>query len=561
MIAIRRGHPAFTVLLLVCSVICSAESERPQLQQPQLTPQQIALIEKASGQEKALVKVVQQRAPLVQTYIQHLQTDPKLGPVPAGDQYMLGRVSFGQTFADNLYAKNAPKKGILSGSERFLSGLSSAFSMQYVPNGFMDMMFLDTTEFDLQHYDFTFVRREFLGDVRASVFDVQPKAHLGMGRFVGRIWIEDEGGNVVRFTGTFSGETRRRLYFHFDSWRANVQQDVWLPVAVYVQDQDFRAQTHLWGYGLTLPASSSSDNESIVVENASDNSDNAADIGPLQAERHWASQSETNILDRLTRAGLLANPSDFDKVLETVANNLAIGGKLELAGPVHCRVILTSSLESTTVGNTILVSKGLVDVLPYEEDLAAVVSFQLAHIALGHEVDTRFAFNDRLLFPDQATLQRLNMNHTEAQNEAAARKAVEIFKASVYQDKIANVGLFYEQLAATQQSLSALLTPRLGDSLLRSDGHAWLADLANGAPVLQGDNLQQVAALPLGSRLKIDPWSDKVAQLHVRPEPLASPRDKMPFRVTPVYYRLTKYQSPATEPQMTTAASVTAASK
>jgi hypothetical protein len=558
--AMRRELPAF-VLLLVCSTICSAGSEHSQSQQPPLTPQQTALIEKASAQEKSLIKAVREHAPLVQTYIQHLQSDPKLGPVPAGDQYMLGRVSFDHTFMDALYAKNAPKKGILSGSQRFFNGLTSAFSMQYLPNGFMDMMFLDTSEFDLQHYDFAFVRREFLGDIRTAAFDVQPKAHLGMGRFVGRIWIEDDGGSIVRFTGTFSGETKRSLYFHFDSWRANVQKDVWLPVAVYVQDQDFRAQTYLWGYGLTLPASSSSDNESIVVENASDHSDSAADIGPLQAERHWASQSETNILDRLTRAGLLANPSDFDKVLETVANNLIIGSKIELAAPIHCRVILTSSLESTTVGNTILVSKGLVDVLPYEEDLAAVVSFQLAHIALGDEVDTRFAFNDRLLFPDQSTLQRLNMNHTEAQNEAAARKAVEIFKASVYQNKIANVGLFYEQLAAAQQSLPALLTPRIGDSLLRPDGHPWLADLANGAPALQADNLQQIAALPLGSHLKIDPWNDKVVQMQVRPELVASPRDKMPFRVTPLYYRLTKYQTPATAPQITTAASAAAASE
>src|SRR5271156_6554820 len=144
--AMRRGHPAFTVLLLVCSTICSAESEHSQSQQPQLTPQQIALIEKASTEEKSLVKAVQEHAPLVQTYIQHFSSDPKLGPVPDGDQYMLGRVSFGHTFTDTLYAKNAPKKRVLSGSEQFLNGLTRAFSMQYLPNGFMDMMFLDTSE-------------------------------------------------------------------------------------------------------------------------------------------------------------------------------------------------------------------------------------------------------------------------------------------------------------------------------------------------------------------------------------------------------------------------------
>src|ERR1700756_2972413 len=104
-------RPAFSALLLVCFTICSAASEHSQSQQPPLTPQQIALIEKASTQEKTLVKAVQEHAPLMQTYIQHLSSDPKLGPVPAGDQYMLGRVRFDHTFTDTLYAKNAPKKG------------------------------------------------------------------------------------------------------------------------------------------------------------------------------------------------------------------------------------------------------------------------------------------------------------------------------------------------------------------------------------------------------------------------------------------------------------------
>jgi hypothetical protein len=47
-----------------------------------------------------------------------------------------------------------------------------------------------------------------------------------MGRFYGRIWIEDQDGNVVRFNGTYTGPQREdssKYYFHFDSWRMNVQ--------------------------------------------------------------------------------------------------------------------------------------------------------------------------------------------------------------------------------------------------------------------------------------------------------------------------------------------------
>jgi hypothetical protein len=217
---------------------------------------------------------------------------------------------------------------------------------------------------------------------------------------------------------------------------------------------------------------------------------------------------------------------------------------LTLPDDIHCRVMLTTPLESLAVGNTILISKGLIDVLPSEEDLAAVLSFQLAHIVLGHHIDTRYAFNDRLLFPDEATFTRINMNHTPADNDAAAKKAVELFNNSVYKDKSASVGLFFQQLQVRQKALAYLLTPRLGDSLIKADGTPWLAGLAQGAPKLNVDDLQQITALPLNSHLRIDPWDDKVYQLNVRPAPLLNARDKMPFEVSPLFYRLQRYTEP-----------------
>jgi len=37
------------------------------------------------------------------------------------------------------------------------------------------MVFVDRNDFDRQHYDFHYARREFLGDVRCLVFDLTPK--------------------------------------------------------------------------------------------------------------------------------------------------------------------------------------------------------------------------------------------------------------------------------------------------------------------------------------------------------------------------------------------------
>ena len=519
-----------------------------------LTPQQQRLVQEAIGREKEIVRQIQKSTPVVQTYIQDMRPDPKLYQVPVSDQYMIGRVDFGKAFTEDPYAMRSQNHGFFGGSMHFISDLTKAFHLENSPTGFMAMMFVDPTAFDQQHYNFTFVRREFLGTVRTWVFDVVPK-EKGPGRFFGRIWIEDQDGNVVRFNGTYLNNPNDEgtHYFHFDSWRTNLQPGIWAPSSVYIEDtlhdgpnhaQSFRGHTTYWGYALKLPTRES-DAESMQIENAQDQSENATDVSPLQAEREWVSQAEQNVLDRLTQAGLVAPPSDFDKVLETVTNNIIIGNNLQLPSDIHCRVILTTPLESLAIGNTILLSKGLVDVLPTEADLAAVLSFQLAHIVQGHHIDTRYAFNDRLLFPDTATFRRIEMNHSNLDDQEAAKRAVELFNHSVYHDKASEVGLFFEQLQARQKDLTALLTPRLGDSLIRPDGQPWLAGLMQGAPRLDMDNLNQVAALPLNSHLKIDPWDDKVFQLNLRPAPLLNARDKMPLEITPVYYRLQRYQAPA----------------
>jgi hypothetical protein len=544
-------------LAVVLSVTAAhAKKTRRYVSVTPLTPQQSALVQRAIEREHATIKLIQKSTPVVQTYIQNMRPDPKFYAVPVSDEYSIARVDFGKTFTAEDYNSHSAHHGFFRGTTKYLSDLTKSFHISYSQTGFMDMMFMDPTGFDQQHYDFAYVRREFIGSIRTWVFDVRPKATVkGYGRFFGRIWIEDQGGNIVRFNGTFTGNKDDDIvhYFHFDSWRTNLQPDVWLPTAIYVEETHqsidrkatgFRAQTYFWGYSLKLPQNESA-NESIEVENAQDQSGQSQDLSPLEAQRQWVDQAQDNVLDRLTQAGLLAPPSDFDKVLETVTNNIIIGSKLNLPDDIHCRVLLTTPLESLAVGNTILLSKGLIDTLPTEADLAAVLSFQLAHIVLGHHIDTRYAFNDRLLFPDEATFQRINMNHTVADDEAASKKAVELFNASVYASKSGEVGLYFESLAARQKALAALLIPRLGDSLLRPDGTPWLSGLAHGAPRLNPDDLTQIAALPLNSHLRIDPWDDKVYQLNVKPAALLNPGDKMPFEITPIFYRLQEYQPPA----------------
>jgi len=543
-------------MLQVSFLTFAAQAKKPHIMAlTPPTPEQTALLERAIANEKVMEKELQKRIPMVQTYIQNVKPDADLATVPVSDKYILSRVDFDKSFEADGYRERS--KGLLQGSRGALNYLSKALglSAEYVPTGFMDMMFIDAANFDRQHYEFGFVRNDFLGTVHTQVFDVLPKEKNSSGRFTGRIWIEDQDGAVVRVNGIFSGNAHldRPRYFHFDSWRVNLQPGIWLPAEIYVEEThgnrlddqpDLRAQTSFWGYSLKLP-SHEAENTAIQIDNVTDNSDQSQDVSPLQAKRAWVAQAEANVLDRLVQAGILAPPSDFDKVLEAVTNNLIIGNNLQLPDPVHCRVLLTAPLESLAVGNTILLSRGLIDVLPYEEDLAAVLSFQLAHITLGHHIDTRYAFNDRLLFPDEVTFQRITMNHSLSDDSVAAKKAIEFLNKSVYHDHLANAGLFFAQLQSRSRQLKALTTPRIGDSLLSADGTPWLADLTKAAPKLDVGNLEQVAALPLGSHLKVDPWDDKVLQLNAKPLALLTARDKMPFEVTPILFRLTRYADPA----------------
>jgi hypothetical protein len=173
---------------------------------------------------------------------------------------------------------------------------------------------------------------------------------------------------------------------------------------------------------------------------------------------------------------------------------------------------------------------------------------ELAHIAMGHHIDTRYAFNDRLLFPDTATFQKINMNHSDVDNDTASKRAMEYLENSMYKDRLANAGLYYEQLVDRARVLKALNTPMLGDSLLKPDGTPWMAALEHDAPKLNWDDLAQTPALPLGSWLKTDPWDDTVHMLSAKRYAPMNARDKMPFEVTPIFYKLAHYEDASAEP-------------
>ena len=291
------------------------------------------------------------------------------------------------------------------------------------------------------------------------------------------------------------------------------------------------------------------------VVGATDVSNDAQDVSPLGAQRAWVQQAEDNVVERLFQSGLLDAPSDFDKTLEALAGNILAYNNITLARPVRVRTLLTEPLESVAIGNTIIVSKSLLDTTGVVTqdgaqqmgNLNAILAFQLAHIILGHRLDTKYAFSDRLLFPTNSVFNRIPMHHTDADNAAAAKKAMELLSAKELEPGQQFFGLYLRQLQDRVKSLKALNEPMLGDGLVKSDTDStfWLAPIMAKAPKLDMKDLKQQAAMPLASFLRRDPWTDQVITMHSAYEPLITAADKMPFEVEPVYIKLSYYKPPA----------------
>src|ERR1700723_1339799 len=531
-----------------------AEPEAPSVQPTPVTMDQVVNL--FILREHGLMKALSKRTPVVETYLQNLSSDPQLGPVPSDDHYFLGRLDMGETVDRKDYLKDDEKEGMQA---RLLGGFHKLYRVEYQPGGFSWMVYADRSDFDREHYDFTYIRREFLGDVRCLVFDVKPKPKSGRGRFLGRVWVEDQDFNIVRLNGTYSQGVKNTYFFHMDSWRLNLIPGYWVPSYIYSEEGDFsagaknriafKAQTRIWGYDLKKGGK---DDEltQIRVDSVKDESASTQDASPLQAERVWQQQAEDNVVERLTSAGLLAPEGDVDHILQTVVNNLEVTNNIDLPRPVRTRVLLTAPLETFSVGNTIVISRGLIDVLPDESSLAAVLAHELAHIVLGHNLGSKYAFNDRMLFSDDSTYNNLGFKHIPEEEAAADKKAIELLNNSPYAQKLDNVGLFFKSLQAHAPQLNALLTPPLGNPLAENGTISRLAALATKGPALDNNKLDQVAALPLGGRVKIDPWDDKAEMVKTAPVAITSARDKMPFEVTPFYPRLARWGA-ATTPTAT----------
>ena len=508
-------------------------------------------VDPAIQQEQRLIELLRNFRPVIETYIQKEKPDPDAVSSPDGDQYFLGRLDLTgnspsvsafntddslQTKARKKVSKRVPKK------TRSLEAID-----------FARAVFPDMGNLNRDNYTFEFAHFEVLGDVHCAAFDVKPREDRGRG-FIGRIWIEDRDFHIVRFTGTYIS----RRAFHFDSWRLNTLGVRWMPAYIYTQESNssdpadhsiwFKAQTRIWGYDVRNAGDQREFAKrltDVATEADPKRHEASQDLNPAYSVGDKAYRPEDAVVERLQVAGLMASDGEVDQILETVVNNLQVTNELDVAA-VHCRVLLTTPLESFVVGRTIIVSRGLLDIMPDEATLAAVLAHELAHIVLKHSLENSAVMSDR--FSDLEIFSHFRFRFTAAQEAEADQKGSELFAKSPYQGQQGKVELFEKELQARSHQLPNLMRATFGNDFLSSHFIAMLA--ANTSGPLQAKSLDQVAALPLGSRIMVDPWSDRIVMLKAKPVRLDSPAEKIPLEVTPFFPHLKRMdrqeKSPAT---------------
>jgi hypothetical protein len=186
-----------------------------------------------------------------------------------------------------------------------------------------------------------------------------------------------------------------------------------------------------------------------------------------------------------------------------------------------------------------------------------MIAHELAHVVLGHRIDGQYAFFDRLLFDEKDTFRHFGFARTPAEEEAANNKANELLKNSPYKDQLATAKLFLDALQSRQKEIPNLISPHLGDrvpvnSTLAAAGASTAPSSQSPAnPNVVADSKPQpaqtqIVALPLGGRIKMDPWNDKLEMLKSKSAGAVAEREKMPFEVTPFMLYLTRENNNST---------------
>jgi len=397
------------------------------------------------------------------------------------------------------------------------------------------MIVPDSAGVDREHYDWAYKGQDLLGDVICWVFDLRPAKGAGYGAFIGRIWVTEKDLAIIRFDGTYTSAPKKASpYLRFISVRLKNKFGLWVPAAVHVEAKDlakpingsssFQARVSIWGYQPQARITSEISNLRLPKGQILTQTNDPSRVqGPNERDR----EREDNVLEWMEAAGLLAPFGNVEGVLETVVNNILATNNMSYRPPIRCRILLTTPLESFRIGGTIVVSKGLVDVLPDEAGLALVLAPELAQILFDRNVDTKFGFHDLFLADEPRVLKELDFHRATKNIEDVDTRAIELLGKSPYKQQMSSAALFLYAATQSCRQLPGLFQPLFGNGL---PGCGRLRPISRLQELASLD-IEHAAALPLGARIVVDPWSGMTEM--VKPPLVTAPFQLIPMMLNP----------------------------
>jgi len=448
--------------------------------------------------ERDTIEQLKAYSPVFETYTQSLWPDTT-DQIPLSDAQFVGRIDF-YDFITSRDESAAMLFGTSKGGLRVLNDNGQRWSL-YV-DGFLAMLFIDPTDFDADRYRLTPLGSSKLDGADCLLFDVAPIDTKAAGRFRGTIWVEPEGYRVVRIQGTFQAPRvnwRSRLNpagstvylnFKFDSWRRKIAPNLWAPASVIVDDNiPWRAMgkdgttdihdksvTFVWGY---------------------------SHIGSFQWQRDAVvardPAAEPQVIG-LVADGIVAPKGSVEASLDAIIAGISDASRPWISG-VSCRVLLTTNVELFHIGNTILMSRGLLEMAPNNEVLTALLAHELAHIVNDGGKQLRFDY-EKTLFEHGRTLDfsGLGIKTSAQEEEKAAALTCDILADAQHGAANGKALAFIKQLATIAQQVPSLARARVGIGFVESGNGAHILKLCTPSEQVATD----IAPLQLKGSYLVD---------------------------------------------------------
>jgi len=428
-------------------------------------------------------------SPIVEMYIQSLWPDSP-AQMPLDDMYSLQKVRL-----SNFLAQDKGRWAELVGGSKGWSLLQdNGQRVKLDPLGFASLAFLDLKNFDSDTYRLAYIAPAKLGTVDCLMLSVLPMKVKGTMRFRGTIWVESRGFRIIRINGTFQAPrnsfAQRISHFHSDCWRVEIADGLWVPTYVFVDDSvpwkakgsnglahlHIKARISLWGYG---QGDSFQYARSGMLK---DESDSPGELVGLEADR------------------LIAPIGNVEQSLNAILGEVSRGTGFE-SSTSSCRLLLTAPLELFHVRDTIVLSRGLLEMIPDAATLKGLLLYELAHVNVDASVKMPFEYTQSLFttFPS-ARFAGLGIPQNRESETKAAALLRGILEDNQYAPYLEKASMFLAQLRLIAPQIPNLTKSRFGPDLLEAD--LPVLDLHSTASFAQQS--EKKATLTLRTRYFVD---------------------------------------------------------